>query len=162
LAGAISNTSPLQYLHQLGRLEILPALAGGVVIPKSVEREIEAGRRLGVSLPDTARCGWLHVAEDVALSPEILAWPDLGMGERAVLALAHERAGGVAVLDDNEARRCAKQLGVRVTGTLGLLMTAHRAGLIAAVRPEFNRLKELGFHFAPVLRQRLLREANED
>ena len=39
----ICNTSPLQYLHQLGRIEILPALTGRIIVPVPVIAEMEAG-----------------------------------------------------------------------------------------------------------------------
>jgi predicted nucleic acid-binding protein len=48
----ICNTSPLQYLHQLGRLEILPALTGKLVVPLAVVAELGDGRDLGCDVPD--------------------------------------------------------------------------------------------------------------
>ena len=32
----ICNTSPLQYLHQIGQMSILPALAGSILVPPAV------------------------------------------------------------------------------------------------------------------------------
>lgn len=40
----VSKTSPLLYLHQLGRLDLLPALYSMVLVPKSVVEELTAGR----------------------------------------------------------------------------------------------------------------------
>jgi predicted nucleic acid-binding protein len=47
----ISNTSPLQYLYQLGQLELLPRLYQQVTIPPAVVQELVDGRALGVALP---------------------------------------------------------------------------------------------------------------
>ena len=47
----ICNTSPLQYLHQLGKLDILPALAKTVTLPPAVIAELAEGQRLGVNVP---------------------------------------------------------------------------------------------------------------
>jgi predicted nucleic acid-binding protein len=33
LPNVICNTSPLQYLHQIGHLDLLPQLAGSVIVP---------------------------------------------------------------------------------------------------------------------------------
>jgi predicted nucleic acid-binding protein len=52
LPEVISNTSPLQYLHQLGILHIFPTLATRVIIPPAVVEELRVGRELGISLPD--------------------------------------------------------------------------------------------------------------
>lgn len=50
----ICNTSPLQYLHQLGLLDILPKLTGNVTVPPAVTGELQAGRSKGASVPDPA------------------------------------------------------------------------------------------------------------
>jgi len=54
----ICNTSPLQYLHQLGRMEILPILTGQLIVPAPVIAELEAGRALGCDVPEMH--GFLH------------------------------------------------------------------------------------------------------
>lgn len=59
----ISNTSPLQYLHQLDLLDVLPTLYGEVLVPAGVVREIAAGRSLGVDLPDMESIPWLRIRE---------------------------------------------------------------------------------------------------
>ena len=41
----ICNTSSLQYLHQAGVLELLPALAGQVYVPEAVVAELREGQR---------------------------------------------------------------------------------------------------------------------
>jgi predicted nucleic acid-binding protein len=43
LPEVICNTSPLQYLHQIGQLSIIPALVRAIVVPPSVVVEIDAG-----------------------------------------------------------------------------------------------------------------------
>ena len=88
----VCNTSPLQYIHQLGLLHILPALAGSVTIPPAVLEELSAGRAQGLNLPDVSSLDWVNVrrpASAVALRPVV----DLGPGESEVLALALETPG---------------------------------------------------------------------
>jgi predicted nucleic acid-binding protein len=43
----ISNTSPVFYLHQISRLEVLRDIYGTVVVPPGVEQELEAGGAKG-------------------------------------------------------------------------------------------------------------------
>jgi predicted nucleic acid-binding protein len=71
------NTSPLQYLFQLGLLDLLPELYGAVTAPEGVRREIEAGRERGVSLPDLSSFPWLQVARVQNVSTLDLV-PNLG------------------------------------------------------------------------------------
>jgi hypothetical protein len=47
-----SNTSPLLYLHQTGRLDLLKRLYGIVHSAPAVLSELRAGAKLGVSVPE--------------------------------------------------------------------------------------------------------------
>lgn len=156
----ISNTSPLQYLHQLGVLDFLPKLVGTITVPPAVHDELSAGRKLGLNLPDVQSLGWISVrrpSSSVAL-PMVT---DLGAGEREVLALALETADAVCVLDDALARQVASVLQLRITGTLGVLIDAKRSGLISAVRPQLDQLHNLGFRLAAHTRMAVLKLAGE-
>lgn len=62
----ICDTSPLQYLHQLGLLRVLPALSDRVLIPPAVAEEISVGQALGVDLPDLATLDWITVQHPVS------------------------------------------------------------------------------------------------
>jgi len=57
----ISNTSPLQYLYQLGELELLPRFYQQVTIPPAVVQELVDGHALGVALPVLAQVPWVQV-----------------------------------------------------------------------------------------------------
>jgi predicted nucleic acid-binding protein len=161
LPDAVTNTSPLQYLHQLGRLEILPALLSQVFVPPAVVQEIERGRRLGISLPDLSKLPWLHPAPVESPPEKVARLEFLGPGERAVFSFALARPNTLVVLDDAEARRRAHEMGLDMVGTLGLLRRARREKLIPSLAQELDALQQLGFRFAPALRQSLLREVNE-
>lgn len=155
----VCNTSPLQYLHQIGVLDILPAIYGRILVPEAVVDEISAGRLAGVNLPDPASLEWLEVRE-VAPTP----WPvprDIHRGEAEVIALA--RLSGIAklILDDLAARKHAKLLGLSVTGTLGVLMKAKEKRLIVHLRPHVESLIAAGFRLADSTRADFLRMAGE-
>jgi predicted nucleic acid-binding protein len=156
----ISNTSPLQYLFQLDLLDILPALYKEVLSPAGVVKEISAGRTLGVALPDVASLPWLRVCE--VGTPALLSLvPDLGVGEREVLALALEHPGSLVILDDSSARRFAERLGLALTGTLGLLLKAKQVGRIDLVHPYLKQLEALNFRLDPRTRSNVLKLAGE-
>ena len=160
MSEVICNTSPIQYLHQLGMLHLLPALAGRVTMPPAVVDELAAGKRQGMNLPDPTTLDWVTICRPESASAERLV-TDLGPGETEVLMLALERPGAVVVLDDAVARRVATGLGIRLTGTLGLLIDAKRAGHIPAVEPLLDRLQDLRFRLAPHTREAVLTLADE-
>ena len=156
----IVDTSPLQYLHQLGLLELLPDFDGEIVIPESVVREIAAGRALGIVLPDLDSLPWIKVrrVEGLAVLPLV---SDLGAGEREVLALALEADHPLVVLDDALARRVARRFDLSLTGTLGLLLKAKQAGRVARLQPLLDRLEALHFRLDQATRLSVLRLAGE-
>lgn len=160
MSDVICNTSPIQYLHQLELLHILRALAGGVIVPPAVVDELAEGRALGVNLPDLTALDWVTVRRPVSeLAVPLVA--NLGPGETEALMLALESRKAVVVLDDALARRVAETLGLRLTGTLGLLLDAKRAGLIPAVGPLLDQLEALRFRVAPHTRAAVLKLAGE-
>lgn len=147
----VSDSSPLIALEHLGRLHLLTALFGEVLIPRAVASEV-APR----SLPAAIRV--LALANPI--SPQILH-PSLGRGETEVLAIALEHKATLVLLDDRAARRVATSLGLTVSGTLGILLDAKREGLVAEVKPLMRDLRSLPFHISNALYAAVLRQAGE-
>jgi predicted nucleic acid-binding protein len=52
----VSNTSPLQYLHQVGLLDLLEKLYGEVLVPPAVQEELRAGERRGIARLNGLTC----------------------------------------------------------------------------------------------------------
>lgn len=156
----ICNTSPLQYLHQLGWLEILPALTGRVVIPPAVADELSKGGAAGWDIPDVYSLPWIRI-QVPASTPALPLAADLGRGEAGVLALALESTNPLVILDDAVGRRAAVLLGLPLTGTLGLLVDAKKKGLIPAVLPALDELDRLRFRVSSATRLAVLKLAGE-
>jgi uncharacterized protein len=160
LPEVICNTSPLQYLHQAGCLHLLPTLAGTVIIPPAVVDELTAGQRAGIDLPEVSRLNWLDIRPPASIAALPLI-TDLGPGESQVLALALEVPGAVVILDDLLARRVAEIMRIQLTGTLGILLAAKRAGVIKVIAPFLDKLQVLRFRISPVTRRIILKLAGE-
>jgi predicted nucleic acid-binding protein len=106
----------------------MPSLFGRVIVPGQVAAEFEAGVRLGYDLPDLRTLPWADVRAIVPIAPEVERAKRLGPGESAVLTLALSISGALAIIDDLPARKAAARLGIRVTGTLNLLVAGKRRG----------------------------------
>lgn len=156
----VCNTSPLQYLHQIGQLRILPALAGSIIVPISVQAELDAGIAKGLDLPKIENLNWIQIRAPISIKAASLI-TDLGPGESQVLMLALETPGSIALLDDGLARRVAIARGIPIKGTLGLLLDAKRAGHITVVKPSLDKLQDLGFRLAEPTRAAVLKLAGE-
>ena len=156
----ISNTSPLQYLHQLGLLHVLPALAGRVIVPPAVLQELAAGRAQGINLPELIGLDWVTVRHPSSQAALPLV-TDLGPGETEVLAPALESSDAVVILDDALARQVAVTFGIRLRGTLGILLDAKRAGLVPTIAPLLDQLHALRFRLSSHTRAAILELAGE-
>lgn len=157
---AISNSSPLLHLHQTNQLNLLPALYGRVVLPQAVADELERGITLGLSLPVISDLDWIQVrASHSTMVRQFSA--GLGMGERAVLALAEEVNDPLLLLDDRRARQVAKERGFALTGTLGILLKGKQAGMLREILSVIDQLETLGFRLRPATRLEVLNLAGE-
>lgn len=161
MAEIICDTSPLQYLHQLGLLSLLPALARKIIVPSAVFAEIEIGRENAIDLPDLLSFDWIDIrqAKSIAILPPLI---DLGAGETEVLALAVESPDAILILDDLLARKAAESLGIKIIGTLGILLEAKRNNLISEIEPILNELEKLRFRLSHQTREAVLRLAGEN
>jgi predicted nucleic acid-binding protein len=74
---------------------------------------------------------------------------NLDLGESSAIALALETENSLLVLDEKKARSYAKHLGLSLTGTLGLLLLAHKAGLIESLDTILAELKQHNFRIPP-------------
>jgi len=157
---AISNTSPVLYLYRIGGLEWLAQLFTEVWIPDAVRAELDAGQRRGYDVPVIEHYPWIKKVNPRYVPEEWLAL-DLGPGELAALALAFEHREHIVLLDDLLARRIAQVAGLRVWGTLRVLLEAKEHGIIPEVAPYVNKLLHAGMWVSEDIRRRILRLAGE-
>jgi predicted nucleic acid-binding protein len=157
----ISDTSPIQYLHQARLLDLLPTLYGKVTIPQAVADELREGILLGVDLPDVSARSWIEIKDATESLSAFPATQGLGAGEREVLALASQTTDSLALLDDLLAREYAKQIGVLFTGTLGVLLKAKQLGHLTTIAPVLDILDQLNFRLDPTTRAAVLKLADE-
>lgn len=157
---AISNTSPLLYLHRTDALGLLPHLFGKIWTTNEVLIELEEGRRRGFDVPEPNRIPWIDVVKPQSIPSEWLAL-DLGAGELSVMALALENRNRVVLLDDALARRIAQAADLVVWGTLRILMAAKEKGLIERIEPFLERLSLSGMWISNDVRRRVLSLAGE-
>jgi len=151
----VSNTTTLIAFLGLGKLSILKDLFGKLIIPKAVHDELS--RKTTPSLEE-----WIEVMEIKDRRAYSSFRRILGPGESEALCLCQQIGADAILLDDRRARLVARRLSLKATGTLGVLLHAKRAGLIAAVRPQIEKLEqEVKFRIAPRLREEVLRNAGE-
>jgi len=73
----------------------------------------------------------------------------LDQGESEAIVLASELPADLLILDESNARMVARRRDLPVTGTLGVLIAAKDAGMVAAIRPLLSQLSAAGFYISP-------------
>lgn len=141
-------------------MEIVPKLTKKFVIPKPVVLKI-----LNVAGQDAAAV-WLHASGKKFIRPAVteppsLSGSQLGPGERAVISWAVAHPGFIAVLDDLEARVLGQRLGIRVIGTVGIVLRLKKAGLIAEAKSHLEKIREVGGYIGDDLFREALRQVGE-
>jgi predicted nucleic acid-binding protein len=152
---AVSDSGPLYYLVLIDRVSVLPELFERVLLPPAVFEELSHDRTppsvykwIG-SPPD-----WLEVAALDSPPPP----KGLGKGEWEAITLARSRTEDfILLMDDHGGRVYTEQHGLRVIGTLDLLVRASQLDLLD-LRDSIERLLQTNFRAHPRLIRSLLGE----
>lgn len=153
----ICDTSPLIALVGVGQLDLLPRLYGAVLIPRQVLNEFNAGA--APTDPDLGTLTWISVVDNVTLDPNVPS--GLGQGERAAISLALRFNARLILIDEIRARNVARNQGLRVAGTLAVVLGSKQRGLVPTVKPIIDRMHAQGRRFSPNLLADVLRLAGE-
>jgi predicted nucleic acid-binding protein len=159
---AFVNASPLIGLAHIDGLAWLRKLYGRALITPTVRSEVLTGLGLAGEAEVSAAIRRRQISV-LRRDPAGPLLPALDDGEASTIraALAHAPRA-LVILDELSARKAARRLGLRCTGTAGVIVEARRARLVMAARPLFKRLAESGFHLSPDLVAAILAELGEN
>lgn len=159
IEAVVVNASPLIALFRSGQADLLPRLFDRIVVPEAVWKEVALGERDDAAASNLGAQSW-PIRENVATSPRVEAW-NLGAGETAVLSYALTHPPVRAIIDDADARRCARTLGAPILGTGAVLLLAKRRGLLPSVAEGLERLRGAGLWLSDDLVKLLKAQAGE-
>ncbi len=139
----VVNTTPLISLALLDHITLLHQLYQEILIPDSVAVELKQGGVHAAGSTITEQNSWIRIC--TINSPEhTQLLVDLDTGEADVIELALERKANRVIIDEQMGRWYANRLGMKVTGTIGILLKAKETGLISSIAPLLNQLKTSG------------------
>lgn len=159
----VSNTWPLTNLAAIGQFDLLRRLYGELHIANGVWDELNANSRRWPGADNVASATWIkrHPAQNQALVDTLRG--DLDDGEAQSIALAVELDATLILLDEKEGRRAAERLGLKVVGTVGVLLEAKASGFLPNVHPHLDALRQTaGFFLSEAVYQTVLTLAGED
>ena len=146
----ISDTSCLILLEKIGELELLHKVFGEILITQVVADEY------GLNLPE-----WISVQNPTDKNYQKILEASVDKGEASAIALAVELSDCLLIIDDAKGRNLADALGIKITGTFGVILEAKLSGKINSVKPLLSKIKQTDFHFSKELERKILAKANE-
>jgi predicted nucleic acid-binding protein len=152
----VSDNSVLSCLDEIGELDLLRRLYGTVTVTETIRREA-----LHPGAPKNLRELILRLSDWVSVVPDEVPYLEetgaFDAGEASAITLAWQyRDASLLILDEKRGRRVANALGLRITGTAGLLTDAAAAGWIN-FEDVFQRLSETEFRLSPQVAEILRR-----
>lgn len=146
----ISDTSCFIVLANIGELDILQKLYGKIFTTPEIVSEY------GDALPD-----WVEIQNATDKFSQQLLEIQIDKGEASAIALAMENSGSTLILDDYKARKIAEQLGIDITGTIGVIIKAKLKGIITSIKPLLEKISLTDFRLAADIKILALKEAQE-
>ena len=146
----IADASCFILLSKIDEFELLQKTYGSIITTSEVAFEF------GLPLPT-----WVITKNPRSLDRRLLLKRRLGLGEASVISLAIETSDATIVLDDQKARNVAIEMGLEVTGTIGVIARAKLKGIIPSVQPLIDQIRKTNFRLAPEIEVEALIAAGE-
>ena len=160
----ISNASVLIGLSSIGMLSLLrERFPEAILVPEAVWREVvdEGAERPGAR--ELSAANWIKIQKINDKRMVRLLRAELDEGEAEAIALAHEVSADVVLLDERDARRAAMRMGLKVLGTVGVLLWGKQMGKFVSLREQLDALRFQGkFRISQRLYDRVVQEAGEE
>ena len=146
----ISDTSSLILLDKIGELELLHKLYDSIITTPQIALEFRE------TLPE-----WIIIIDVKDNKYFSFLETQVDKGEASAIALAEEFEDTILLLDDLKARKLAKKLNLKFTGTLGVIHKAKQVGIINEIKPLIDKLLLTNFRISEIVVTELLRLNNE-
>ena len=156
----VSDTTPLISLLKINRLDLLKKLFGDVLIPQAVFDELTDDERFRLEA-DQIREKKFIVVKPVN-NPEstniLKRATGLDQGESEAIVLTDELKADLLLMDEAKGRNISAQMGLRIMGTIGILMAAYEEDELSSdeVRECIAGLQHAGRHIGQRHYQMLL------
>ena len=142
---AVANSSVLIALSVVGQLDLLHRrFPDGILVPRSVWREVVETGKGQAGSREVASSSWISVCDVKDQDLVAVLRMSLDEGEAEAIALCREQPVTLVLLDEKDARRAARRLGLSVLGTVGILIWAKRAGWVHSLQKQLDALQTQG------------------
>ena len=106
-------------------------------------------------------CGQLDLLEKLYTELFRAIKLSLHQGEAEAITLYKEKSADFLFIDEKKGRKVAEYYGVKIIGTIGLLLKAKQEGLLPRIKPCLELLQQSTVRISAALYQRALERAGE-
>lgn len=137
------------------QLDLLEKLFHEVIIPKAVYNELISNVKFQNEAQIIKGCSYIFVEEVIDTKSVNIFRRVTGLdaGESEAIVMADEKKADLLLMDERKGRMVAKQMGLTITGTVGILLQSFDEGLLNSdeIRESINKLKECGIRISDSL-----------
>ena len=156
----VSDTTPLISLMKIGRLNLIEQLFGEVQIPDAVYMELVSNSEFREEAQQIQRSPFIKrvVIEDGKAVELLRRATGLDIGESEAIILSDICKAELLLMDESKGRQVAKQMGLHLMGTVGMLRAAHEEKLLSyeEIRQCIEGLRANGRHISDRLFEQLM------
>lgn len=156
----ISDTTPIISLIKSGHLELLEKLFGEVLIPEAVYEELISNITFKEEAAQIKNCSFIKISQVVNQQSVLIFRKVTGLdaGESEAIVLADEQKADLLLMDERKGRQIAKQMGLIITGTIGILLQAYDDEILLKSEVELclKSMEECGIRISQALREVVL------
>ena len=148
----VSDTTPLISLLKINRIDLLEKLFGEVLIPEAVFNELTIDERFQLEANQIRQKKYITVKPITNLNAVNLLKRATGLdqGESEAIILTDEYNEDLLLMDEAKGRTVSTQMGLKIMGTIGILMAAYEERQLTAneVRECISGLQREGRHIS--------------
>lgn len=161
----VSDTTPLISLMKIGQLELVHQLFGEVQIPNAVYEELVYNTRFPDESRQIRECSFIKEVDvgDIRSVDLLRRSTGLDAGESEAIVLSDSLEASLLLMDEVKGRQVARQMGIKLMGTIGMLMVAYQEKLLSKeeILHCMDVLKSAGRHISGKLYEQLLQKISE-
>ena len=161
MRSVVVNSTPIISLHSIGRLDLLEKIYDKIYIPYAVYEEVCIDGDDIIDKDLLMSFSSFSIKQVSNHEAKKYFKTSLHKGEVETMILAGELNADLCIIDDQVARNYAKFLGLKVTGTLGVLIKGKEKGLIKEITPLMDTLIRNGIYISNKLYKDIIKIAGE-
>ena len=130
----IADTTPLITLLKINHFNVLKSLFGTIHIPIGVYEELTENPNFSEESKIIKNCDFLEVHNDISFDRVDLLRRATGLdkGESEAIILADSLKEKTLIIDEAHGRSVAEQMGIPITGVIGVLIAAYKKGYLSS------------------------------